>query len=189
MKTILKTIVIFVFILMFSIQLVSNLEFFYKLNLDNYEINKSSILNVVNYLKGKEELNPQLFNEKEITHLKDVYNLLLISKILFVLTLLLLIILLTKNYLLKPSIYSFIFSLLLITLLLIIDFNIIFLKFHQLVFFNNFWILDPAKDLLINLFPKHFFIASFYSILSLFLVLHIISIFVFKVISRKITFK
>ena len=67
MKTILKTIVIFVFVLMLSIQLVSNLMFFYKLNLDNYEKNKSSILNVVNYLKGKEELNPQLFNEKEIT--------------------------------------------------------------------------------------------------------------------------
>ncbi len=185
MKTILKTIVIFVFVLMLSIQLVSNLMFFYKLNLDNYEKNKSSVLNVVNYLKGKEELNQQLFNEKEITHLKDVYNLLLISKILFVLTLLSLVILLAKDSLLKPSIYSFVVSLLLIILLSITDFNLIFLKFHQLVFFNNFWILDPSKDLLINLFPKPFFTASFYSILSLFLISHVVLIFVFKIMNRK----
>lgn len=185
MKTILKTIVIFVFVLMLSIQLVSNLKFFYKLNLDDYEINKSSVLNVVNYLKGKEELNKQLFNEKEITHLKDVYNLLLISKILFVLTLLLITILLARNSLLRPAIYSFIFGILLIILLSITDFNIIFLKFHQLVFFNNFWILDPSKDLLINLFPKSFFTASFYSILFLFFIVHIVLMIWFKIIGRK----
>ena len=39
----------------------------------------------------------------------------------------------------------------------IVDFNNLFYKFHLLVFNNNFWILDPKTDNLINFFPESFF--------------------------------
>src|SRR5205814_239283 len=42
----------------------------------------------------------------------------------------------------------------------LIDFDRLFLTFHFLSFSNNLWILDPARDRLIQLFPEGFFYDS-----------------------------
>lgn len=42
-------------------------------------------------------------------------------------------------------------------LLLITDFNTYFTIFHQLFFTNDYWLLDPATSLMINMVPEQFF--------------------------------
>lgn len=37
------------------------------------------------------------------------------------------------------------------------DFNGFWTTFHQLFFTNDLWLLNPATDLMINLFPEAFF--------------------------------
>ncbi len=41
----------------------------------------------------------------------------------------------------------------------IVDFNGLFLAFHRLFFRNDLWILDPSRDLLIQLMPYGFFVS------------------------------
>ncbi len=37
------------------------------------------------------------------------------------------------------------------------DFDALFIRFHQLVFTNDLWLLDPATDALIRMLPEPFF--------------------------------
>ncbi len=39
---------------------------------------------------------------------------------------------------------------------MLVGFDSIFLKFHQLSFANDFWALDPARDRLVQMFPQGF---------------------------------
>ena len=45
--------------------------------------------------------------------------------------------------------------------LALIDFNWLFTQFHLLSFSNDFWLLDPATDYLIMLFPEGFWYDTF----------------------------
>lgn len=106
------------------------------------------------------------FSEKEITHMLDVSKLI---RFLLILTILLLLIsgfLLSWLFKLKNRLFPYLplLSLLLSLLLLMIvllNFSSSFTLFHQISFRNDFWLLDPAKDLLINLFPYSFFVTEF----------------------------
>ena len=49
-----------------------------------------------------------------------------------------------------------------VTLIIIaacIDFNSLFILFHQIAFTNDLWLLDPRTDLLIRLMPIEFFVS------------------------------
>jgi integral membrane protein (TIGR01906 family) len=109
----------------------------------------------------------KLFNEREVSHLKDVKELFrLVYKVL-----------------LGSLVYALIFigvclfwwrdkrrldgglffggcltlaAMLALGLVIAFDFNQFFLQFHMLSFANDFWMLDPAKDYLIMLFPEGF---------------------------------
>jgi len=48
-------------------------------------------------------------------------------------------------------------ALVLIAFLLSSQFSSIFIGFHKIFFDNDLWLLDPAKDNLINLYPEQFF--------------------------------
>lgn len=106
------------------------------------------------------------FSEKEITHMKDVSK--LTKDLFYIFFLLLPLIAIAYWYLFRirfpllyfqPIVSAF---LSLITVLFILfHFDQGFTMFHQLSFQNNFWLLDPSKDLLINLFPVSFFIIQF----------------------------
>ena len=75
-----------------------------------------------------------------------------------------------RNILLKSSLIWG--ALLLIVLISIgVNFNKTFLLFHQLVFTNDLWILDPMNDYLIIMFPERFFME-----ITLFIVLGFLSI-------------
>ncbi|MBU4242275.1 MAG: DUF1461 domain-containing protein [Nanoarchaeota archaeon] len=121
--------------------------------------------NVLEYLNGNENLNPDMFSEREITHMEDVKFLCNLVKILFYISLffsigLLVILIKIKDYSLisKIFLYSSLISLglLILLYLLSLNFNSFFTNFHYLLFTNDLWLL-PENSMLIKSFPKEFF--------------------------------
>ena len=121
----------------------------------------------INVVKNGSEMN--LFNEREQIHLKDVKGLLRIGYYLFWISLayILLYVIHTIRFN-KQEKFALIRSTLAgstLTLGLIIVFGVVaavnpeqvFLQFHLISFNNPFWLLDPAKDYLIMMFPEDYF--------------------------------
>lgn len=108
-----------------------------------------------------------LYNEKELFHLEDVCNILrlftrlLVASIILFIAVVIYLYLSRKLYELLKAVQvgAIITSALTGALIVwaIIDFNSLFLLFHYVSFSNDLWILDPAKDYLIMLFPEGFF--------------------------------
>ena len=48
----------------------------------------------------------------------------------------------------------------LVAVLSLIDFDALWTRFHQIAFRNDLWLLDPARDYLIMLFPEPFWFAA-----------------------------
>jgi len=113
--------------------------------------------------------NHSFLSQQDIDHLIDVknligkanfyYNTTLILVVLFFIALLLI----DKKTFVKNAFIVLvstgitIFIITLIMFLLRNDFSNYFLQFHAIFFRNNLWMMDPAKDTLINLFPQLFF--------------------------------
>lgn len=58
---------------------------------------------------------------------------------------------------------------LILVVLMNIDFYKYFTVFHEIFFTNDLWLLDPAKDRLINMFPQDFFTDMAFSISYLYI--------------------
>ena len=117
-------------------------------------------LNLINFMNNKEELN-DFYNEDEKLHLQDVKELYKNLNLIFYITLILTILFLiyfiyNKNF--KMIYSSFLISSLILFIIILMffvfDFNYLFEKFHEIVFRNDLWQLNPDKDNLINLFPE-----------------------------------
>ena len=54
--------------------------------------------------------------------------------------------------------------------LALIDFDRLFITFHQLVFSNNYWIFNPRIDPIINILPESFFMHCLLFIISIVLI-------------------
>lgn len=122
----------------------------------------------IQVLKDGKEI--KLFNERELIHLKDVKNLIQRcytlgwASLAYVLGYLLVgFIWLKKSFLPRLSRSLFfggiftVFSFGFVGVWALIDFESLFLIFHQAVFRNELWMLNPAKDYLIAMFPEGFF--------------------------------
>ena len=115
----------------------------------------------------------QFFNQREIYHMEDVRDLFLagytirnVAIAMFSLSLAYLIFfnrdaleVFAKCYVFGIS--FFLLSILGLVLLILTDFETYFIIFHEILFSNDLWILNPATDLLINLVPLQFFIDIF----------------------------
>lgn len=124
---------------------------------------------LLDYLDGKDELiNSNFFNEKEKQHMIDVKNLIVLSKTILyasfmILSGIFIFFIKKKKNISRLISKTFIFTsmtsfTLLITAYLLQDqFSTIFYNFHLLFFNNQLWLLNPAVDNLINLFPQQFF--------------------------------
>ncbi len=112
-------------------------------------------------------INRPVYNQKELIHLEDVRKIIDIFKMLEILSIITILttglyIFFTAgvNRLLKGLqagavvTVAFLGSVMLWAL---IDFNSIFYFFHILSFSNDLWLLDPATDYLIMMFPEGFF--------------------------------
>ena len=182
--------VLFIFLLNFRL-LVYNTDFYYEefekipITIEK-ETSQIETQKLISYFKGKNELS-NFFNEKEKLHLKDVKNLINKTNYIFYITLILLPILIyfNKKNLKKLFLLSSIISILIILIFYLINFENFFNNtFHQLLFNNDLYLLDPEKDNLINLFPYQFFQdfthKMFLNTLIINLIILIITLFLFR---------
>jgi len=120
----------------------------------------------VEVLKGGQAF--ELFNDKEIAHLKDVkglvllcHNVLLFSGLYVLLVSALLLVNPGQNWTGLPRgiILGSLLTLAVIAglgITALIDFRWFFWQFHLISFANDLWLLDPARDYLIMMFPQGF---------------------------------
>ena len=136
------------------------------------------------------------FTEKELSHLGDIKHLLLladqIAALCFAALLLSLVCIFVqgKGELLKSLSRAFcVLPVLLVALAVWAAFNFdgLFITFHKLLFSNNDWLLDPRKDLLLQLMPLDFFMAALKRMALILVPLIILPYIALRVLSRKMT--
>ena len=178
-----------VMLLTASISLAINSQWLYEYGFNKYNVSQTTGLDdielkkvasgLIGYFNSAEETieltvvkdgEPfTLFNQREVTHLRDVkglfwldYWVLLGTGIYVLLYTLVSLCWLTKEYWRRLAISTVIGSGLTLGLMLflglaaILDFDSFFWQLHIISFANDFWLLDPAKDYLIMLFPRGF---------------------------------
>ncbi len=69
--------------------------------------------------------------------------------------------------------------------LLLIDFNKYFTIFHEIFFSNDLWLLDPDTSVLINMVPEVFFFQTAMIIIGVFVIMVIIILTLIEVFKRK----
>lgn len=130
------------------------------------------------------------FNVKEEAHMEDVKRLyhfaLVIRNIAFVMfgiSVILLAVRLKKSAwtelsisYMKTTLIFVIFFALLVTWVYV-DFDAFWIMFHKILFRNDLWLLDPAKDFMVNLFPDAFF-AKLVKNIAIFFIVGILGLFV-----------
>ncbi len=87
-----------------------------------------------------------------------------------------------KKKLAKYNIIAFIAGILPIIALILLmntDFNKYFTIFHEMFFNNDLWLLEPAQDTLINMFPESFFADTAFRIGYLYIA-ELLAIFIFS---------
>jgi integral membrane protein (TIGR01906 family) len=127
---------------------------------------------IISYLKGKRDdliiydEKGLVFEGREVEHMKDVKTLFnrgyMIRNIFLVSALAAGLVLkfFYKDRILKLLFYGgilFGFVLILIGLIIIFNFDRAFVIFHEILFSNDLWILNPEQDLLIQMLPSNFF--------------------------------
>jgi len=187
MKKILKFILIvslFTFLLLIIFQYSSlNIKYFEaKFGENNTEertgIEKKELLDIskeiIKYLDGERDNfeikisddEKPVFGYREIEHMKDVKNLFdkgfIIRDILFLTTILSFLILkvfyrekIAKTIITGGIIFTFFFML--IGVIIVFNFDKAFVVFHEILFSNDLWILNPNEDVLIQMLPSNFF--------------------------------
>lgn len=68
---------------------------------------------------------------------------------------------------------------------IIMNFEVSFKIFHEILFDNDYWIFDPSIDPVINILPAEFFLHAGILILSLILIFSIMCIFIYKLLIKK----
>ena len=147
-------------------------------------INNTS--NLLDYLNSKAELNTSWFTEKDILHMEDVrtlYNVSFYTMIFFIAIFIIstiLIMFLYKNYTMfyitrtfNKTLLAFIVLIIVLAGIISYNFNSFWIKFHQLLFSNDLWLLSPDESNLIKMVPEEFFISLITTI-----ILHILLLFI-----------
>ena len=183
-------ILFFLIILLFNFRLiVFNADFYESISEDNSNFDKERVVNLINYLKNKEQLNTENYTEKEILHLKDVK--ILINKILmfFYILLMTFIFLLVRYYKEFPNILvlSSLITISVVIILFLLNFSNLFYRFHLISFNNYLWLLDPETTL-IKLFPEIFFKSFFAIVLFRSFIVSLFFLFIGLVVQFKHTF-
>ncbi|MDO5717999.1 MAG: TIGR01906 family membrane protein [Tissierellia bacterium] len=154
---------------------------------------------LISYLKkGNRNLLQPHFGDREIMHMEDVYSLYRAGRVIRNSSLpiiIIIIIILVKRYgafdILKEMNFSMIIMWvfgILSSIILMTDFSENFIKFHHIFFDNDLWLLDPAKDLMIQMLPENFFKLIVIKTLVVFIIsliiVHLIIVYLYKKIKR-----
>jgi len=171
MKKILTSILLFLFLLTFTINIIGFNYFihkyeFKKLNVysefqDKSIVDKQS-LNILKNIYLNTNPDSTFLSKEEVIHIKDVRNLVLLSLTILIVSLALLIFILFKN---KSKIKSLLFTsslvniiiLILIALPFLINFSSSFTVFHEIFYTNDYWLISSDSDI-IKIYPEQFFI-------------------------------
>lgn len=124
----------------------------------------------------------EAFNEKEKTHMVDVRNLYEFALNLRLISIIVVVVSLLYLWLYDKHIPWFALSSAFVKISVLflmffaflgiwayVDFNAFWTMFHEVCFTNDLWLLNPATDLMINLFPSPVFSALVFKILFSFL--------------------
>ena len=68
---------------------------------------------------------------------------------------------------------------------LLINFNYFFIKFHEAVFSNDYWIFDPDKDPVINILPQEVFFHIGILILAIILIISILLQISYRILDKR----
>ena len=171
MKKILTSILLFLFLLTFTINIIGfnyliHKYEFKKLNVysefqDKSIVDKQS-LNIIKNIYLNTNPDSTFLSKEEVIHIKDVRNLVLLSLTILIVSLALLIFILFKN---KSKIKSLLFTsslvniiiLILIALPFLINFSSSFTVFHEIFYTNDYWLISSDSDI-IKIYPEQFFI-------------------------------
>ncbi|MBF0714707.1 lipoprotein intramolecular transacylase Lit [Gemelliphila palaticanis] len=154
--------------------------------------------NLLEYLRGNTQLDSNWYSNKDILHMIDVkklYNFsIYFAILLIILTLISLVItyIIDKdNFLYTPiKIFSKVFIIffiiiVLLTIIAIQNFNYFWIKFHEIIFTNDLWLLDPKESNLIKMVPEEFFFELVIKIIINILI-YLTSLIVIRQIVKKI---
>lgn len=194
-----------------SITALSQIPFFYSHGFDKLGTVENAGIDVkskeiadmmVDYITGNREefqmeadvngIKRELFNPKEQKHMEDVRQLIHLGNKISIIGLIAAVFLYIFLYMkyknslrtaYKISISIFVFFLAAMALISFIDFNEGFTIFHELLFTNDLWLLDPKQDILIILMPLEFFMDA----LKTALMINIFVMIIIGVITWKIT--
>ena len=76
----------------------------------------------------------------------------------------------------------------LVAIPMLINFDKIFVVFHEIMFDNDYWIFDPLKDPVINILPQEFFYHAGLMIVVLVVLSSIVLHLIYKVLKSKIKY-
>lgn len=145
----------------------------------NYLLDKRDNLDMTATINGKVE---EVFGEREKAHMVDVKSMIVfgqsVRNFLFLLTVIYVVFLgLREPKVLEHFVKSvwkvFLIGIGVMTvvgLVLSTDFEMYFIKFHEIFFHNDLWMLDPDTDILINMVPEIFFFETVVGIVLSFLI-------------------
>ena len=127
---------------------------------------------IVDFLCGRTDALPS-FQSHEVQHMRDVKNIFTVLFLVMFLGLVGLVNLIFQRKLgsMKVFLQTLLGAAAVIAAFVIwglIDFDSLFYVFHLVAFRNDLWLLDPAKDLLIQLMPTPFFMDYARTILAAF---------------------
>tara|TARA_Y100000310_G_scaffold342814_1_gene447586 strand:- start:871 stop:1452 length:582 start_codon:yes stop_codon:yes gene_type:complete len=167
-------------ILLFSLFAVVYSEDYYLDHASEVEYYEEEVGNLLGYFKGG-GLDTTRYSEKEIVHLKDVRKLIYVGLSLLLVLLLVNVwsfskvsVKLRKRVLVKSGVYACA-SFASLALALWLAFDLFFRLFHEIFFFNDYWML-PADSTLIQMFPQSFFYSAVSSIILYSIVLSLLFI-------------
>ncbi len=130
----------------------------------DYIFDKRDDINITVDSKGEKDF----YTAREVQHMKDVKKLFDVGKQIVYISIFaftaICYYLYKKGKLLltlKNSVYFnwvFVIVTFILSFVTYINFNYFFIKFHKLFFNNDLWILDPSKDMMINMYTLDFFI-------------------------------
>ncbi|MFH1065897.1 MAG: TIGR01906 family membrane protein [Nanoarchaeota archaeon] len=122
--------------------------------------------NLLNYIKGGREINASYFNEREISHLEDVRGLFSLSSMLLFLSMVFCLAIMGYSFFKKDLPFmsacliaggAATLAVIIIISIMSLRFEWLFVKFHELLFSNNLWLMNPSTDKIIILLPESFF--------------------------------
>lgn len=136
---------------------------------------ESASKSLVEFIKnGDKEVLKNHFNEKEISHMEDVYKLFKLDRIVYIILFIIsFTVLLYKTFKNDNLFLKYIKKYILIAYLSVISFLGVcsiffsdsFIYFHKLFFNNDLWLLDYKTDLMIRILPEKFFFVLFLNVL------------------------